>query len=270
MEWTRVFRLSRQVMAQMMTEQGMRRALDFAWIGVVQALQGRGLPHTPEVNKALWTHYDWSRLGEEWSESSEWTASVVEHLLAPHVPPGSRVLEIGPGAGRWTQYLLPRASRLVIVDVTPKCLEVCHARFQSAAQLECLLTDDSDLSALHEASFDRIWSWDVFVHVGLEDIKRYLREFSRVLVPGGLGLVQHAAAPYARGWRTAVPAEQMARFCADAGLEVLHQYNTWDNGRRMTPTPADLVTVLAKPPRREPHAASHEAAIRHTSTGQNR
>ena len=246
-EWGRVLRLSLQVLKQMAAERGLRRTLDFAWGGVVHALHGCGLPHTPEVNAALWTHYDWSRLGEEWSETPEWTASVVAHLLVPHVPPGSRVLEIGPGAGRWTQYLLPRASRLVVVDVTPKCVELCRARFQAVAHLECVVNDGSDLSFLAEESIDRIWSWDVFIHVGIDEIRGYLRQFGRVLVPGGLGLIQHAAAPYARGWRTAVPAEQMARFCREAGLEVIRQFNTWNNGRRMTPTPADLVTVFAKP-----------------------
>jgi len=242
----RVSRLSLQILQQMARQQGVGRALGFAWEGAVRALRGQGLPHTPEVNAALWTHYDWSKRGEEWSESPEWTASVVEHLLIPHVPMGSRVLEIGPGAGRWTHYLLERASRLVVVDVTPKCIELCRARFQDSSHIEYVVNNGSDLSMLVNESFDRIWSWDVFIHVGLGDIKNYLRQFGRLLVPGGRGLIQHAAAAYGRGWRTAVSAKQIVEFCQEAGLEVVRQFNTWDGGRRNTPTPADLVTVLEK------------------------
>lgn len=247
-EMWRVSKLSLQILRHMAREQGVWRALGFAWEGATRALRGQGLPHTPEVNAALWTHYDWSKGGEEWSETPEWTASVVEHLLIPHVPTGSRVLEIGPGAGRWTYYLAQRASRLVVVDVTPKCIELCRARFREQAHIEYHVNTGSDVRMVPDASIDRIWSWDVFIHVGLEDIARYVRECARVLVPGGLGLIQHATAPYARGWRTAVPAERMAEFCRQAGLEAVRQFNAWDVGRRRTPTPADLVTVFAKSP----------------------
>lgn len=243
----RVSRLSLQILASIVAKQGVRQGLGFAWGAARRAFQGQGLPHTPEVNAALWTHYDWSRLGEEWSESSEWTASVVEQLLIPHVPINSRVLEIGPGAGRWTQHLVQRASRLVVVDVTPKCIELCRARFRDWSRVvDYIVNDGSDLSFLPSESIDRIWSWDVFIHVCLDDIRRYIRHFGRVLVPGGLGLIQHAAAPYARGWRTAVPAEQMAEICREADLDIVRQFTMWDGGRRGTPTPADLITVFAK------------------------
>ena len=243
----RVSRLSLAILWQMVAQAGPRRAWGFAWAAARQALRGQGLPHTPEVNAALWTHYDWSRRGEEWSDGPEWTASVVEHLLIPHVPPGSRVLEIGAGAGRWTQHLAPRASRLVVVDVTPRCIELCRARFRACSHLEYVVNDGSDLGFLPPASIDRVWSWDVFIHVGIEDIRRYLVQLGRILVPGGAALIQHAAAPYARGWRTAVPAERMAAFGREAGLDTARQFATWGGGRYRTPTPADLVTVLAKP-----------------------
>lgn len=246
-EWWRVSRLSIRMVQRMAAQRGLRHALGLAWAGLGGAIRGQGLPHTPEVNALLWAHYDWSRGGEEWSETPEWTASVVEHLLVPHVPPGSRVLEIGPGAGRWTQHLLPRAARLVVVDVTPECIELCRTRFQAFPHLEYAVTTGSDVSHVADASIDRIWSWDVFIHIGIDDIARYLQGFGRVLVPGGRGLIQHAAAPYGRGWRTALPAERMAAFCRSAGLDIVEQFNAWDQGRRRTPTPADLITVFAKP-----------------------
>ncbi len=243
----RVSRLSLQILRQMLVQQGPRRTLGFAWVAARQALGGAGLPHTPEVNAALWTHYDWSRGGEEWSGGPDWTASVVEHVLVPHVPMGSRVLEIGPGAGRWSQYLVPRASRLLLVDVTRRCIELCQERFRECAHVEYAVNDGSDLGCIAPASIDRIWSWDVFIHVGLEEIQRYLAEFGRVLVPGGQALIQHAEAPYARGWRTAVPAERMAALGREAGLDLVRQFNTWDDGCRRTPTPADLITIFARP-----------------------
>ena len=243
----RVSRLSLDVLRRMAVERGPRAALGFAWLGFSRALQGRALPHTPDVNRLVWTHYDWSRGGQEWSESPGWTASVVEHLLHPHVPVGSRVLEIGPGAGRWTEYLVPRASRLVLVDVTPKCIELCRQRFQTHGHVEYVVTDGADLGSLTPGSIDRIWCWDVFIHVQVQDQERYLRRFAAVLAPGGAGLVLHTVAPYARGWRSVVTSAQMAQMCRAQGLAVVRQFNTWGDGRWTTPTPRDLITVFARP-----------------------
>lgn len=243
----RVFRLSLQILAQMLREQGPRAAIGFAWLGLRRSLQGRALPHTPEVNRVVWTSYDWSLGGHEWSRTPEWTLSVVEHIVIPNIPEGSRVLEIGPGAGRWTEFLVPRASRVVLVDLTPACLDLCRARFQHAAHVEYLLNDGSDLSAIPANTIDRIWSWDVFVHVRSEEVERYLQHFARILSPGGRGVIHHSNGARGAGWRSVVPAEEMARLCRAQGLTVVRQFNTWGDGRWMTPLPTDVITVFEKP-----------------------
>jgi len=79
-------------------------------------------------NLATWLAYDWSNQGEEWSNTNEWKNSLVEHVLQQHIPIGSRVLEIGPGAGRWTEHLIQRVSRLIVVDLTPTCIVICRER----------------------------------------------------------------------------------------------------------------------------------------------
>jgi 16S rRNA A1518/A1519 N6-dimethyltransferase RsmA/KsgA/DIM1 with predicted DNA glycosylase/AP lyase activity len=38
------------------------------------------------------------------------------------------ILEIGPGAGRWTEYRLSRGAQVTIVDVTQKCIDLCRLR----------------------------------------------------------------------------------------------------------------------------------------------
>ncbi len=245
-ELWRVSRLSLSILKQMTVERGPRETAAFAWLGLCRALQGKPLPQTPDINRLLWTHYDWSRGGHEWSDSPAWTASVVDHLLIPHVPMGSRVLEIGPGAGRWSEPLARRASRLVLVDVTPRCIDLCRRRFQALPQVECVLTDGTDLSAVAPGSIDRVWSWDVFIHLQRSDQESYLRQCGALLAPAGRGLIHHTVAPSGRGWRSVVPAEQMVQMCRTSGLEVVRQFTTWGDGRWATPTPADLITVFAK------------------------
>jgi SAM-dependent methyltransferase len=200
--------------------------------GTAIAHQATERPHTIASNRELWSGYDWSQQGDEWSNDPEWKASLVCHLLLPHVPAGSRVLEIGPGAGRWTQYLAMRASYVAGVDVTPECVRLCRLRFAGLAQLDFFVNDGRDLAFLASESFDRVWSWDVFVHIAAADAAAYVPQLARVLRPGGRGLVHHARrGPDRRGWRSDVSAEQMSRWCEEAGLRVIAQDDAWDDGR---------------------------------------
>ncbi len=173
----------------------------------------------------------------------------MEYILKPNIPTGSRVLEIGPGAGRWTAVLLERASHLKVVDVTPKCIDLCRQRFQGAAQIDYYVNDGSDLSFLPPGSIDRIWSWDVFVHLGVPEIERYVQQFATILSPGAGGVLHHATSGRAqgRGWRTGIPAEQMRQLLGAQGLRVVEQFNSWNNEKEVPPEPPDLVTVFERP-----------------------
>jgi hypothetical protein len=72
----------------------------------------RRRPHdTRAANLLQWDRlYAWPKGGDEWQGQAvveghsyaAWKASVLEHLIGAWIPAGSRVLEIGPGHGRWT------------------------------------------------------------------------------------------------------------------------------------------------------------------------
>ena len=61
-------------------------------------------------NKATWDGtYDWSRKGEEWSDAWGGSAALWYGAILPRIAvflPAGAVLEIGPGFGRWTRFLL--------------------------------------------------------------------------------------------------------------------------------------------------------------------
>jgi SAM-dependent methyltransferase len=108
-------------------------------------------PNTVAANLEEWQHWDWSRQGEEWTISPEWKASVVECVLWPNIPAGCRVLEIGPGGGRWTEHLIERAGHVTAVDLTPRCIEVCRERFRDRNNVSFHVNDGRDLSFLARA-----------------------------------------------------------------------------------------------------------------------
>ena len=190
--------------------------------------------NTIAQNLATWSTWDWSQCGEEWSnhDHPQWKQSLVDQVLAPRIPIGSRVLEIGPGAGRWTQYLVERASRVVLVDLTPRCIELCRQRFAKHNHIEYYVNDGSDLCFIEPSSIDRIWSFDVFVHMLAADVEIYIEQFGVILAQGGQGIIHHGCLGRRDiGWRSDLTAEGMQAICKRHGLRLLEQFQSWDSGR---------------------------------------
>ena len=204
-------------------------------------------------NLEKWSAWDWSRQGEEWSNDPAWKESLVQHVLEPNVPDGSCVLEIGPGAGRWTEYLAKRTAHLIVVDLTPKCIELCRERFKEENHIEYFVNDGSRLDFIVDHSIDCIWSWDVFVHIQSEDVRKYIQQFARILRPGGQAVIHHSKNGRSRaGWRSDMTAEKMSAYCREFSLEIVEQFDAWDAGRvRIWPTlPAgegpDIISIIRK------------------------
>jgi SAM-dependent methyltransferase len=206
------------------------------------------------VNRDRWSGWDWSRGGEEWTASPEWKAALIEHVLERVMPERGVLLEIGPGAGRWSRALLARATRLILVDVSPRPLELCRATFAAAENVDYVLSRGCDLPGVSDASVDAVWSFDVFVHVAPADQAGYLREIARVLVPGGRAVIHHAdgrnrgRAPSRLGWRSPMSRGLFAHLAAEAGLVVERQFDSWGaSGEFDVAAYADAITIVGRP-----------------------
>jgi SAM-dependent methyltransferase len=220
----------------------------------VGSLLGLKRSNTIANNLQQWTEWDWSEKGEEWSNQSGWKESLVAHVLLPNIPRDSVVLEIGPGGGRWTEVLLSRVKKLTVVDLTQKCIDVCKDRFRDRNNIDFFVNDGRTLGMIESASVERIWSWDVFVHIAASDIRSYVAEFARVLVPGGRAIIHHSKNGENKlGWRSDMTAEKMVEYCTENGLVVISQFDRWDNGRVLIwpDYPADLgldtISIIEKP-----------------------
>lgn len=231
----------------------LQRAVDFLDRRLIGVEQRKGLvdPWTilsrrlsAAENRKIWNEYDWSKRGDEWTRSEEWKAEVVREFIDPYFCEGDVILEIGPGGGRWSEVLQPRARKLHLVDVAEKPLELCRERFRGCANVEYLLSDGRTL-AVADDSIDRIWSYECFVHINPLDIKGYFREFRRVLKPGGRALVHHAGPPipgmpFRPGMRSDMTDRMAYAFAAECGLEVEAQTQKLVN-------PRDVMTILRRP-----------------------
>ena len=100
-----------------------------------------------------WQRYDQSALGQV-------HLHIHEHYLRRYITPGSRVLEIGAGPGRFTESLHRLNCQIVVADISPVQLQLNRdygeARGFGASVEARLELDICDLSSLTPASFDAV------------------------------------------------------------------------------------------------------------------
>ena len=177
----------------------------------------------------IWDLLPWEKeRGEAWTISAQWKKSLIDEVLLKYIRSQTAVLEIGPGAGRWTEILQPMARVLFTVDVSSRAIDVCKTRFPSASNILYFLTRGSHLGFILDNTIDGIWSFDVFVHINPDDTENYLSEFKRVLVPGGIAVIHH---PKEGGLHGGCRSRMTARLFLDMldkhGLNLIRQFDSW-------------------------------------------
>jgi ubiquinone/menaquinone biosynthesis C-methylase UbiE len=220
--------------------------------GVLGPAHLRWRDHSAAQNRSRWSDWDWSARGEEWNASGEWKHALIEDVLKRWIPVGVTVLEIGPGAGRFTEALAPRAARLILVDVSARPLDLCRQRFADANNISYVLSSSgTDLPTVADRSVDAIWSFDVFVHIAPRDQAAYLAEVARVLAPGGVAVIHHAdgrnrgVSPSRNGWRAPMSRKLFAALATQRNLDVESQLDSWGpDGRYDLSGHGDAITVL--------------------------
>ncbi|KAK1073135.1 hypothetical protein LTR74_002101 [Friedmanniomyces endolithicus] len=113
----------------------------------------------------------------------------------PGLPTGFRVLDAGAGSGLVASYMARQGLVVEGVDLTPR--HVCEAQRTIRqngleGQVTVRLGDYHDLPSTQyrNGSFDGVYTMEIFVHA--DDPRKVLRNFHRLLRPGGV-LVLHEA-----------------------------------------------------------------------------
>ena len=198
------------------------------------------------------------RIGIDVDRAEDVVPYLDREIFTPFLGHSEVLLEIGPGAGRLTEVLLPKCDRLIAVDTSRAMIELLRERFADQDKIEYVLSKGRGLKRVSDASVDTAFSYGVFVHLQHWDIFNYLQELNRVLRPGGKALIQHSNTFSELGWREfrrEVPRqlnkhklhhsfivntpELMAEFVRRAGLEVEDQLT--EVVRR------DCITLIRKP-----------------------
>ena len=151
---------------------------------------------TLDENYKFWNErYNWTQYrGDQWSAywggpQAQWDWCVYPRIRR-HLP-APVILEIGAGQGRWTRFLKEHCDKLIVTDISEKCLEVCRERFDEE-KIQYHLTDGCSLPFLEEKSVDFIFSFESLIHTEIDSLNSYLRDLSKAFRPQGKGFLHHS------------------------------------------------------------------------------
>ncbi len=152
-------------------------------------------------NRLTWGNPDnWTLSGDGWDFHArcsgrlyeEWKASVVEEFLTPYLGPDVDAVEIGPGQGRWSEFIVRNSRTVALVDLSANCIDACRQRFADADPSKVsFYVNDGAPFPMGDSSVDLVWSFGTFVHIEIGEIDHYLGEIRRVLRPGGTFVIHH-------------------------------------------------------------------------------
>lgn len=184
-------------------------------------------------NKLKWgSDYDWPALGEEWSHGwggseAQWFGTLYPRLH--RFLPARRILEIAPGYGRWSKFLIPACDEFVGIDLLEKCTDACREIFAPAKHAQFFANDGQTLSAAPDG-IDFVFSFDSLVHADYEVMAAYIPQILSKLSPAGVAFLHHSnllAYGGAIGWQhgrsMSVSADVMQKLIEHSGGSVLIQ-----------------------------------------------
>ena len=130
--------------------------------------------------------------GLEWGdpEACEPLRYFRDHFLMPYISPSTTLVEIGPGGGRWTRYML-NAKQIYAVDYHKQLLDELRSKFNQN-NIIFINNNGDDFPGIPDTSVDFIFSFGVFVHLDVEVIDSYLKNIKRLLKPSSNVVINYS------------------------------------------------------------------------------
>jgi len=187
--------------------------------------------------KSIYQCRDSHTLGGYYAAAEEGMDWQWEQLIYPIIKDFdfTKVLELAPGHGRNTNKLRKLSKDIFLVDVNNTCIDACRVRFgdeMEGCKFHYAVNDGSLLPMISSKSVTAIYSFDSMVHFDKNIVREYMREFKRILAPGGKGFLHHSnygsIAPnsdWAKnpGNRSDMSAELFKAYAEEVGLLVVSQ-----------------------------------------------
>lgn len=155
-------------------------------------------------------------LGDEWGHP-EHVSAILDEFIFPYIDADTVAIEIGSGGGRIASRVAPRVKHLYCLDIS---LEMLH-------QLKKAMGDRQNISLVHiesdavlppavlPAEPDFVYSFDVFVHLDLHTMWKYIKQVGEVLRHGGRFFLHTSNLLAPEGWN---------RFASQEGFSIPGHY----------------------------------------------
>jgi len=110
-------------------------------------------------------------------------------MLRIPIDRNTRVLDFGCGWGRFYRFFLRdvAVANLLGVDVDQGCIDLCHSTIGMGRFEKCDVRPP--LASAANASFDLVYAYSVFSHLSEETAFVWIKEFARILRPGGMLII---------------------------------------------------------------------------------
>lgn len=103
--------------------------------------------------------------------------------------PAKNVLEIAPGFGRWTQFLLKFSEQYTGVDLSEKCASACKKRFPG---VRFEVNDGASLHTVADQKYSLVFTFDSLVHADWDAVGGYIPQILALLGGRGVCFMHHS------------------------------------------------------------------------------
>lgn len=213
----------------------------------------------PNKKGGKWTPEEFFKTGE--TEIAAALAELKEKNITINL---GCALDFGCGVGRLTQALAGHFTEAHGVDIAPSMIKQANRFNRFSDRCHYHLNSESNLRLFANQKFDFIYSFIVFQHIEGRYVLDYIREFTRILRPGGVAMFHFIEPPFLRRlvpsplldayrkwkqgnnafvWEFGVPEAGVESVLNEAGVSVL--------GRKKTPRSkkgwSDLTYIVQAP-----------------------
>lgn len=130
--------------------------------------------------------------GLQWGDPNEVTylKFIRDKYILPHINFDHAAVEIGPGGGRWTRYLLSFRA-LYTVDYHQELLDELQKTLKTP-NLTLIKNSGTDFPGIPHNSIDFVFSFGVFVHLEKDLISAYLKSLYTIVTSKANIVIQYS------------------------------------------------------------------------------
>jgi hypothetical protein len=148
-----------------------------------------------------------------------------DRYVLPYIKVDQCAVEIGPGGGRWTRYLLA-FKKLYVVDYYSEMLDEVKRHFRRP-HVTFIKNNGVNFPGIEDHSIDYLFSFGTFVHLDTHLIEAYLGNMRRILKPGANVVIHYSdkgkiMAQVNHGFAENTP-EKMRSMVLDAGFKICEE-----------------------------------------------